>query len=302
MNLIKLFFPLSCVSAAFVSTVSRSLAAEFSLKRGQNGAELAEFRMPMSLPKMPSFPNLLPIALCDNLPVNPGSNNFLNTAIIPNLNQYKLDSESELLSWREYERLLVDKNFFGISEAFKRNSIDFSYVPRTRDFFRVILDRRCIEGDEIMKNYFESGVIDEMVEFGFTSYQDIIESAMNNESYFIANLALDRLIAKHRPVMNSPNFKSKPSNDPIRQTIIVEKCYNPRFDPIRTGFEPHSNCIRTYDIEFNFDCNNLDPKDIEKFNFYKKYYYIFKNTSKREEWSAFLSRKTIHLKFLNCYL
>ena len=209
---------------------------------------------------------------------------------------------NQLLSWREYEKLLINKDFAGISEAFKRNSFDFSYIPRTKDFFRVFLDRRCIEGDEIMKNYFESGVIDEMVEFLFTSYQDIIESAMNNKKFFTANLALDRLIAKHRPEINSPNFKSKSSSDPIRQAIIVEKCYNPRFDPIRTGFEPLSNRVRLYDIECNFDCNNLDPKEMEKFNFYKKYFYIFKNTPQREEWSVYLSRRTIFLKFFNCYL
>ena len=143
MNLIKLFFSLSCASAAFVSTVSRSLAAEFGRKRGQNTAELAESRMPTVFPKMPSFRNLFPIAHCNSLPENPGSNNFLNTFILPILNKYK--PASELLSWREYEKLLVEKDFSGISEAFKRNSINFSYIPRTRDFFQVFLDKKCIE-------------------------------------------------------------------------------------------------------------------------------------------------------------
>ena len=147
-----------------------------------------------------------------------------------------------------------------------------------------------------MKNYFESGVIDEMVEFEFTSYQDIIESAMNNMKFFTANLAIDRLIAKHRPEINSPDFKSKPSCDSIIQAIIVEQYYNPRFEPIGTGFE--SVTLR----RCTFDCNSLDPKDMEKFNFYKKYYYIFMNTSKREEWSDYLSRRTIFLQFYNCYL
>ena len=96
---------------------------------------------------------------------------------------------------------------------------------------------------------------------------------MNNERYYVANLAIDRLIAKYRPEINSPNFKSKPSDDPIRQAIIVEKCYSPRFDPIRTGYDfCLSNRTKRYDIECNFDCNNFDPKDTEKFNFYKKYY------------------------------
>ena len=205
-------------------------------------------------------------------------------------------TENQLLSWGEYEKLLINKNFAGISEAFKSNSFDLSYIPRTRDFFRVFMDRRCIEGDEIMKNYFESGVIDEMVEFEFTSYQDIIESAMNNMKFFTANLAIDRLIAKHRPEINSPDFKSKPSSDSTIQAIIVEQYYNPRFEPIGTGFE--SVTLR----RCTFDCNNLDPKDMEKFNFYKKYYYIFMNTSKREEWSDYLSRRTIFLQFYNCYL
>ena len=42
MNLIKLFFSLSCVSVAFILTVSGSLTTESGDVREQNGTELAE--------------------------------------------------------------------------------------------------------------------------------------------------------------------------------------------------------------------------------------------------------------------
>ena len=44
--------------------------------------------------------------------------------------------------------------------------------------------------------------------------------------------------------------------------------------------------------------NNLDPKDMEKFNFYRKYYYNFIKSPSRETLMIDLSRKKIRFRFL----
>ena len=273
MILIKLFFSLSCVSAAFVSTASRSLAAEFSRKRGQNSAELAEIRIPMSLPKMPSFPNLLPIAHCDSLPENPGPNTFFSTI------RNALFNEDRTLKWnQDFEKMLEKEDYVGLSEAYKKGEIDYSYMPRTHDFYRILLHYKCTEGDKILKRFFNSGVIDDMVDKGLLKYQDIVNAAIKINNENIANLALDRLIAIHRPDLKSFKYKSKPRT--VQKWIYASK--------------------RDQISVITIDCSNYDhflyP---EHYKFAKNYFLIFEKEP-MEPWMADLNKNTFCIEFNEC--
>ena len=286
MILVKLFLSLSCVSAAFVSTVSRSLVAEFSRKmNNQNAEELPNFRMPVNLPqlpKMPSFPNLLSIAHCDDLPENAGSNTFSNAAILSTLNAL---GYNQVLSWKEYEMMLYSKNYAGISEAYKRGAIDLSYIPRTKDFYEVLCNRECVEGNTIMKQYFDSGIFDDMVEVGLITYEEMMDSAILLRNYFVANMVLDRIIAKHRPEILSPNYKSKSGSVNNRQVTDNEASFS-----LDRGFWKE------------YDCKMLNQYDMEEFNFFRKYYFIFEESSNELWISKLRKRIRIGLKFINCDL
>ena len=104
MILVKLFLSLSCVSAVFVSTASRSLAAEFSRKMNNESVEeLPNFCMPVNLPqmpKMPSFPNLLPIAHCDSLHENPESNNSSKSGFV-------MRTSKVAFRWNDYKAIII---------------------------------------------------------------------------------------------------------------------------------------------------------------------------------------------------
>ena len=286
MILVKLFLSLSCVSAAFVSTASRSLAAEFSRKRGnQNCAELAEFQMPMSLPKMPSFPNLLPIAHCDNLPENSGSNNFLNTVIRSISNTI---GSNQVFNWKEYEIMLYSKNYAGISEAFKRGAIDFSYIPKTKDFYEVLCNRECVEGNAIMKQYFDSGIFADMVEVGLITYEEMIDSAIDFGNYFVANMVLDHLIAKNRPEILSPDYKSKYGPVNNLHVLISHPVYRHKDWP-------------SSDIKKSYYCNKYYWYTEEDFKFFRKYYLIFEEPS-NDRWISKLRKRNVEIRFYNCDL
>ena len=168
---IKLFLSLSCISAAFVSTASRSLVAEFSRKmNNQNVEELPNFRLPVNLPqmpKMPLFPNLLPIAHCDDLPENIGSNNSSKSGFV-------MRTSKVAFRWNDYKLLPFSNNYPGISEAFKRGGF---------------------EGNAITKQHFDSGLFDEMVATGLITYEYMIDCAIVLRNFFVANMTLDRLIA-----------------------------------------------------------------------------------------------------------
>ena len=286
MILVKLLLSLSCVSAAFVSTVSRSLAAEFSRKRGQNGAELAEIRMPMSLPEIPSFPNLLPIAHCDDLPENTGSNNFSNAAILSALNTL---GDNQVFNWKEYEMMLYSKNYVGISEAYKRGAIDLSYIPRTKDFYEVLCNRECVEGNAIMKQYFDSGIFADMVEVGLITYEEMMDSAIDLGNYFVANMIIDLLIAKNRPEILSPDYKSISGSVNNRQVAEIE------------AYLLQDRRRRLFSLGKEYDCKKLNSYNMEEFNFFRKYYFIFEESSD-DPWMRRLRKRSIWLRFINCDL
>ena len=294
MILVKLFLSLSCVSAAFVSTVSRSLAAEFSRKmNNQNVEELPNFRMPVNLtkmPKMPSFPNILPIAHCDSLPENSGSNSFSNSAVRSVSNTLEGLEGNQVLNWRDYESMLSSQNYAAISDAFKRGAIDFSYIPRTKEFCEVLSNRKCVEGNAIMKQYFDSGLFDEMVAIGLITYEDMVDSALQLRNYFVANMALDRIIEKHRPEILSPDYKSKTGSFNNRQIIYTQPYHDSKFSP-------HS------DIEKAYDCKMYMYyyKNMEEFKFFKKYYLIFEESSD-DPWMRKLRKRYVNIEFNGCDL
>lgn len=296
---VKLFLSLSCASAAFVSTGSRSLVAEFSRKRNsQNVEERLNLRMPVnlskmtSMPSMPSIPNPLPFAFCDSLPENPDPNNFFNVVIRPIMETFTLENSSGFDKMK-FEKMIATKDYDGISEAFKNGAIDFSYVPKTKSFARVILHWTFAERTEIMKKYFESGVIEKMVKNGSITYQDLIGIAVSEGNFVIANMAIDRLIEKYEPEINSPNYKTTGSSKNSIQRLFLS--------PSRSYFKskPQKRAF--------FYCDRLDPRDMDKFNFYKKLYLILyqKKAGKivnEPSWKTELRRDNIYLFFNNCDL
>ena len=278
MKIINLIYCLSSVSAAFISLIPRSIAVEINRKR----VKLSELDITSSLPWIPSVPNPFPVSYCEKDPKK------LTT--VPLVSKPRDLGKYEGFKPNIYEEMLSSHDFDAVSDAYKNDAIDFNYFPNTKYFFLVFLDDNCIKGNEIMKKYFESGVIDKMVEFGSFSYQDVIEFAVYKNNFYVANLALDRLIAKHRPEINSPDYKSKSSLiKSARQMIFIGA---------------HSNDKKLPEgslIAQNFDCMLLSPSDMEKFNFFRKYYLIYEN-SLMEPWLVDLSRNIVLLIFSNCNL
>ena len=286
MNFIKLFIALSCVSAAFIPKLSRSLAVEFNRKSGLNGEGHSDFSASFSLPRLPSIPNPFPVAHCDSLPKSPVTYGPDNTKLEPmNVGCFYL---------KKYEQILGNKDDFEIIKLLDKGAIDYNYMPKTENFYRFLTSRRCYRCNVIMKGYFDSGVIDDMVEMGWLKYQDIVECALENDNYFVANLALDRLIEKHRPELKSPNFKTESPS-------------------IFTGKHNQQNLIKALPEDakneskrknFYFNCNYHSyyfPQFAEMFKFAKNYYLIFYNHP-MEPWMADLRRRDVSLMFVGCNL
>ena len=164
---------------------------------------------------MPSIPNPLPIAYCDSLPEYPDDFKDSITGRIKALEKF-LEFDK-----MKFEKTIAIKDYDGISEAFKNGDIDFSYVPKNKRFARVILHWTFAESTEIMKKYFESGVIEKLAENGLMTYQDLIEIAVSERNFVIANMAIDRLIEKYEPEINSPNYKTTRSS----KNILFNYCF-----------------------------------------------------------------------------
>ena len=100
----------------------------------------------------------------------------------------------------------VMKNYLevGISLVYLKNTRTEQLISVTfrelKSFIAPLVDNRCTEGYNILKGYFDSGVIADMVEMGWLKYQDIFDVALTEDNYNCVNLALDRLIAIHAPV------------------------------------------------------------------------------------------------------
>ena len=291
MILIKLFLSLPCASAAFVSTASRSLAAEFSRKRDQNFEELPQFRIPLNLPQMPfmpSMPNPLPFAYCDGLPENNSPNNFKNSFVIRPIIKALTGT---VFDKRKFEEMIATWNYVGISEAFENDEIDFSYVPENFNIFTLIVDSRCVKGTEIMKRYFKSGLIEKLIQNGSITYHDLVAKAVNRVNYTIANLFLDIIINKYEPELNSPIYKTKSSES----TIQIIDIYDLR----------NSHNDRKASNRAVFNCKRLDLSDIERFNYYRKIFLVLHGTENfpvLPYWKAELKNLNIKVTFHNCHL
>ena len=286
MNFIKLFLYLSFVSATFVFKLSRSLAVKFNRRSGLDGEGHSDFGASFSLPRMPSIQNPFPVAHCDSLPKN---------LVIYEPENIKLEPMTAgWVDWKKYEKLLENKDVNQISYLYKNCAIDYNYMPKTENFYRILTGRGCRNCKNIMKGYFDSGVIDDMVEMGWLKYQDIVESALENDNYFVANLALDRLIEKHRPELKSPNYKTE------RPSILTGK-YNQQNLIKALPEDPKNESKRK---NFYFNCNHRNhyfPHFAEMFKFAKNFYLIFYNHPV-EPWMADLRRRDISLMFVGCNL
>ena len=162
---------------------------------------------------------------------------------------------------KNYEKLLSKEDYSGISEAYKNDAIDFSYVPRKPRFYRVLLDMNSKEGNEMIKKYFESGVMEEMRTLGLLKYQNIIESAVKRENYLIANLALDYMIAAMLKEVDTEGFKES-------DRLMSHGTF------MRYGFL-HLRSFPEKTKTFGFWSFNLTENERQMFKFYDKYNRIF---------------------------
>ena len=115
-----------------------------------------------------------------------------------------------------------------------------------------------------MKQYFDSGLFDEMVATGFITYEDAIDCAIELRNFFVANMTLDRLIAKYRPEILSPDYKSK--YGPVNNLHIL----------ISYSSFVHINWLFS-NIITDYDCKILDQYDMEEFNFSENIISSLKN-------------------------
>ena len=213
MKLIAVIILLSSVSTAFWPILARQMALECNrkiLKSNGNVPELQESFKPcvssssLEYHDIPPLHYLLPVSYCDS--IKDAKESFkrrLNTEKVRDV----IERPSQNFNWRSYERMLVTRDHSKILEAYKNGAIDFSYVPRKERFDKVLLDMNSAEGNAIIQKYFEAGTFEEMRQMGLVKYADIIESAMLRNNYFVANLALDYMIAAIKKEIDSDDFE-----------------------------------------------------------------------------------------------
>ena len=136
---------------------------------------------------------------------------------------------------------------------------------------------------------FGSFTLDALHDSGLINYHDIIETATRKGTFVIANWAIDQLIARHQPELASPNYKIKNGRNGI--TLYASAKYYKEM-PLK---------------KVSFFCNYIGPDQIDKFNFYKKLFLIFHNSSCESDpnepsWKAELRREDLRLYFFDCDL
>ena len=115
MNLINAFIFLSGVSASLYHSVNRGLLSKAaSLLISQNGRIAAG--VPLQLNR----------AAFSTVPENYGKR-FISTS--------DSNFHRELKNKEKYEILLSDRHFIGIAQAYQRNEIDYTYVPKAEKFY-----------------------------------------------------------------------------------------------------------------------------------------------------------------------
>ena len=176
-------------------------------------------------------------------------------------------SRNVAFHWNDYKLIIFSNNYAGISEAFKSGGV---------------------KSNAIMKQHFDSGLFDEMVATELIKYEDMIDCAIELRNFFVANMALDRLIAKHRPEILSPDYKSK--YGPVNNLHIL----------ISYSYFVNKNYLYSKIIT-NYDCKILNQYDMEEFNFFRNYYLIFEESSD-DLWMRRLRKRNITINFFDCDL
>ena len=136
---------------------------------------------------------------------------------------------------------------------------------------------------------FGSFTLDALQDSGLIDYHDVIEIATRDGDFVIANWAIDQLIARYQPELASPNYKVA-NKDRNRITLYALGKY--KETPLKVVI---------------FFCNYIGPDQIDKFNFYKKLFLIFHNSSCESDpnepsWKAELRRGNLRLSFVDCDL
>ena len=287
MNLINVLLWASGASAAVLPIIARQMAVEANRKAKQlNEGEINfEKRSLFNVPKLSDvrIPELripLTISFCDsgkddNTGAKKGSKNLLkqrlkaqNSRILSLLDEHKHQSNYNAYFIRQlYEKMLDDEDHPGLTEAFKNDEINFSYIPRQSHFYCVFLNfESTTEGNKIIQKYFESGTFEEMRQLGLIKYIDIIEYAVIKNNYFVANLALEYMIAAmHKEIDNEKFDESEWRINPQ-----IFKDY---------GFK-HLEQFPAYKI-YPFWFWDLTEKEKSMFIFYGKYNRIFANDQLR---------------------
>ena len=139
--------------------------------------------------------------------------------------------------------------------------------------------------------YFGSFILDALEDSGLINYHDIIETATRQGTFVISNWAIDQLIARHQPELASPNYKIDSNKSREQITLFTPAKYYKEI-PIK---------------KVVFFCDNIGPDQIDKFNFYKKLFLIFHDSSAESDpnepsWKAELRRQDLRLVFVDCDL
>ena len=116
-----------------------------------------------------------------------------------------------------YESMLDHEDHSDLIEALKMTkSISNGFQDKaisTAGFFWIL--NPSTEGNKIIQKYFESGTFEKCVKLGLIKYIDIIEYAMIKNNYFVANLALEYMIAAmHKEIDNEKLWRIRMAHQP----------------------------------------------------------------------------------------
>ena len=196
MNLFKLFLFLSSASACIIPLISRSLVSQ------RNRANIQ--------PRINGFLRQSRIA---SVP-DKTSNGLINSGALDSNDQSILKSQLSKMNMNtmilrdkidcDYERLLEVSDITCILEAYKRNLIDFDYVPKKKDFFLIFLD--TAEGNEIIQMYFKYRTFEKMRQMGILMYEEIYKATVLRSNYFVANIAIKHLVAEAENKANTDDL------------------------------------------------------------------------------------------------
>ena len=260
MKFIKLL--LCCItsaSSAVLPILTRQMAVEFNRKNWANPSSPQLPCLSTDTIDLSPLRRVLPVSYCDApVPVKKSlkerliaETSHLHTSAV------RRKSVNSRFDAKKYEKLLENKDFNGIVEAFKNGEIDFNYMSKKKLFYRLFFDINSPEGNSIIEKYFESGLFEEL---GPLTYRDMLEMAVCRSNYQLANLALDHLILAMLKEVDSVNFKEH-----------VYRISPSVFNVI--GYS-HLEAIPLRKV-LGFGVFQLDEEEKEMFKFYAKYNRVF---------------------------